>query len=85
MSGKTSKIWSLPKGHVKRSDRSIYTAALRECHEETGIALNPAETPAMAIKINNIMYYIITINQAQTQQFTLVPCDKYEIGKVYVG
>ena len=46
----TPRIWSLPKGHIE-TDETIENAALREVHEETGIAAS------IIVKLSDIRYW----------------------------
>ena len=59
--GRTSMMWSLPKGH-RKSQESSFQCALRELYEETGISidqsqLNFSELPYKRLKIGR--YYLL--------------------------
>jgi 8-oxo-dGTP pyrophosphatase MutT (NUDIX family) len=75
--GRTSMLWSLPKGH-RKSQESSFQCALRELYEETGIRidqthLNFSELPYKRLKIGR--YYLLEFPE-EVQPF---PQDEKEI------
>ena len=66
-------MWSFPKGHRERSDKTALACALRELKEETGLSLNQDYIAYKKYKAGE--YYIFEINQEQR----LFPLDTIEI------
>jgi len=62
--GRTSGIWSLPKGHLKGNELP-HECALRELYEETGICLDRSDYRA-AKKLYAGEYFIYSIDDEMT-------------------
>lgn len=65
-------MWSFPKGHKERSDKTALACALRELKEETGITLNQ---DYISFKKYKAEYYIFEV----PQEYRLFPQDTREI------
>ena len=59
--GRTSGIWSLPKGHLKGSELP-HECAIRELYEETGVRFNRAEYSHVK-KLYAGEYFIYKVNE----------------------
>ncbi len=59
--GKVSHMWSFPKGHRERYDKTSLACALRELKEETGISLNAEYIATKRFKAAE--YYIFPVDQ----------------------
>lgn len=66
-------MWSFPKGHRERSDRSTLDCALRELNEETGIRLEQDYISTKKYKAAE--YYIYSV----PFEYRLFPRDTFEI------
>jgi len=71
--GKKGQMWSFPKGHRERSDRTALACALRELKEETGITLKDDYIAFKKYKAGE--YYIFPVKE----EYRLFPLDTYEI------
>lgn len=71
--GRKSKLWSFPKGHRDRSDRSTLECALRELREETGLRLNQEYIGVKKYRVAE--YYIYAV----PQEYRLFPMDTREV------
>ena len=71
--GRKGQMWSFPKGHRERSDKTALACALRELKEETGLSLNQDYIAYKKYKAGE--YYIFEVNQEQR----LFPLDTIEI------
>lgn len=77
--GKTSNIWSFPKGRMQSETESEEDCAIREVYEETGIKLKTVEgLPRIVIGRN--VYFIYHTTKDQLSRFTIY--DNYEVGEV---
>ena len=76
--GKTSNIWSFPKGRTNFDEEDENVCAERECHEETGICVNTKELPRITIGKN--VYFIKHCRKEEFQKFVIH--DDYEVGEV---
>lgn len=71
--GRKGQLWSFPKGHRERSDKTSLACALRELKEETGISLSQEYLCFKKFKAGE--YYIYQVND----EFRLFPKDTLEI------
>jgi len=77
--GKTSNIWSFPKGRMSSETENEEDCALREVYEETGFKLDSVEgLPRIVIGRN--VYFIYHTTKEQFSHFTIY--DNYEVGEV---
>lgn len=77
--GKTSNIWSFPKGRMQSETESEEDCAIREVYEETGFKLQTVEgLPRITIGRN--VYFIYHTTKQQISNFTIY--DNYEVGEV---
>ena len=72
--GRQGQLWSFPKGHRERYDKSSVACALRELKEETGIALTNNNYIAYK-KYKAAEYYIYEVSE----EFRTFPIDTKEI------
>lgn len=71
--GRQGQIWSFPKGHRERFDKTSIACALRELKEETGIALSSDYIACKKYKAAE--YYIYEVRE----EFRTFPQDIKEI------
>lgn len=71
--GRKGQLWSFPKGHRERSDKTALACALRELKEETGLSLKHDYIAYKKYKAGE--YYIFEMSQEQR----LFPLDTCEI------
>jgi ADP-ribose pyrophosphatase YjhB (NUDIX family) len=71
--GRKGKLWSFPKGHREKSDRTSLACALRELKEETGISLRGDYTCCKKYKAAE--YFIFEVSE----EYRLFPQDTREI------
>lgn len=71
--GRKGKLWSFPKGHRERSDRTSLACALRELKEETGISVQGDYTCCKKYKAAE--YFIFEV----PEEYRLFPQDTREI------
>lgn len=76
--GRTSNIWSFPKGRTLHDKEDEYECAKRELFEETGIHLDPTGLPKITIGRN--VYFIYHCNKNDYKLFNIQ--DSYEVGEV---
>jgi 8-oxo-dGTP pyrophosphatase MutT (NUDIX family) len=77
--GKTSNIWSIPKGRVSSEDESEELCAIRETFEETGIKIDSVKDfPRITLGKN--IYFIYHTNKNKYQNFKII--DEHEVGEV---
>ena len=77
--GKTSNIWSFPKGRMQSETENEEECALREVYEETGFKLNTV-VGLPRIIIGRNVYFIYHTTREQFNKFTIY--DNYEVGEV---
>lgn len=71
--GRKGQIWSFPKGHRERADRTGLACALRELKEETGITLKNDYIAYKKYKAGE--YYIFPV----AEEFRTFPIDTVEV------
>jgi 8-oxo-dGTP pyrophosphatase MutT (NUDIX family) len=71
--GRKGQIWSFPKGHRERMDKTALACALRELKEETGLALSSDYIASKRYKAAE--YYIYEVEE----EFRTFPQDTHEI------
>lgn len=71
--GRRGQVWSFPKGHRERTDKTSVACALRELKEETGIALDSDYICCKRYKAGE--YYIYQV----PEEFRTFPIDTDEI------
>ncbi len=71
--GRKGNIWSFPKGHRERSDKTTLSCALRELKEETGLTL-PGDYISYK-KYKAAEYFIFEV----PEEYRLFPQDTLEI------
>ncbi len=71
--GRKGQVWSFPKGHRERSDKTSLACALRELKEETGIALHSDYICCKRYKAGE--YYIYEV----PEEYRTFPIDTNEI------
>lgn len=71
--GRKGQIWSFPKGHYERADKTSLACALRELKEETGIRLNHDYISFKKYKAAE--YFIFEV----PEEYRLFPKDTVEI------
>jgi 8-oxo-dGTP pyrophosphatase MutT (NUDIX family) len=71
--GKKGQIWSFPKGHRERSDKTTIDCALRELKEETGISLSKDYIITKKYKAGEYFIYSVP------EEFRTFPQDTHEI------
>jgi 8-oxo-dGTP pyrophosphatase MutT (NUDIX family) len=71
--GRKGQIWSFPKGHYEKTDKTSLACALRELKEETGIRLNQDYISFKKYKAAE--YYIFEV----PEEYRLFPKDTQEI------
>lgn len=71
--GRHRHIWSFPKGHRDRSDRSALDCALRELKEETGFT--PSNDYIACKRYKTAEYYIYSV----PEEVRVYPIDTHEI------
>jgi 8-oxo-dGTP pyrophosphatase MutT (NUDIX family) len=71
--GRAGQMWSFPKGHREKSDRTALACALRELKEETGIALHKDYIACKKYKAGE--YYIYEV----PEEYRTFPQDTREI------
>lgn len=76
--GRSSNIWSFPKGRTLHDKEDEYECAKRELFEETGIHLDPTGLPKITIGRN--VYFIYHCNKNDYKLFNIQ--DSYEVGEV---
>ena len=77
--GKTSNIWSFPKGRMQTETESEEECALREVYEEIGFKLETVKNlPRIVIGRN--VYFIYHTSKELLNNFTIY--DNYEVGEV---
>jgi len=77
--GKTSNIWSFPKGRMQSETESEEECASREVYEETGFKLQTVKNlPRIVIGKN--VYFIYHTSKEVINNFTIY--DNYEVGEV---
>lgn len=68
-------MWSFPKGHRERADRTSLACALRELREETGITLSQDYIAYKKYKAGEYFIYSVP------EEFRTFPMDTREIEK----
>jgi 8-oxo-dGTP pyrophosphatase MutT (NUDIX family) len=71
--GRRGQIWSFPKGHYEKSDKTSLACALRELKEETGISLKQEYISFKKYKAAE--YFIFEV----PEEYRLFPKDTHEI------
>ena len=71
--GRQGQIWSFPKGHRERSDKTSLHCALRELKEETGIALKQDYLASKKYKAGEYFIYSVP------EEYRTFPIDTREI------
>jgi 8-oxo-dGTP pyrophosphatase MutT (NUDIX family) len=71
--GRQGQVWSFPKGHREKCDRTSLACALRELKEETGIAMNNDYIACKRYKAGE--YYIYQV----PEEYRTFPQDSNEI------
>jgi 8-oxo-dGTP pyrophosphatase MutT (NUDIX family) len=71
--GRKGQMWSFPKGHRERSDKSALACALRELKEETGVVLKSDYIAFKKYKAGE--YYIFPV----PNEYRTFPMDTQEI------
>lgn len=71
--GRAGQMWSFPKGHRERADRTSLACALRELREETGISLNQDYIAYKKYKAGEYFIYSVP------EEFRTFPLDTREI------
>lgn len=71
--GRKGQVWSFPKGHRERSDKTSLACALRELKEETGILLHADYIACKKYKAGE--YYIFPV----PSEYRTFPIDTREI------
>lgn len=71
--GRAGKLWSFPKGHRERSDKTSLACALRELKEETGLSLPNEYVCCKKYKAGE--YFIFDV----AEEYRLFPQDTKEI------
>lgn len=71
--GRKGQMWSFPKGHRERYDKTTIDCALRELKEETGIALTKDYLITKKYKAGEYFIYAVP------QEFRTFPQDTREI------
>lgn len=71
--GRKGQMWSFPKGHRERSDRTGLACALRELKEETGISIHQDYIAYKKYKAGE--YYIFPVQE----EYRTFPLDTREI------
>lgn len=71
--GRKGQVWSFPKGHRERSDKTSLACALRELKEETGISLHRDYISYKKYKAGEYFIYSVP------EEYRTFPQDTYEI------
>jgi 8-oxo-dGTP pyrophosphatase MutT (NUDIX family) len=71
--GRKGQIWSFPKGHRERTDKTALACALRELKEETGICLKQDYIAYKKYKAGE--YYIFPVSE----EYRTFPMDLCEV------
>jgi 8-oxo-dGTP pyrophosphatase MutT (NUDIX family) len=71
--GKAGQMWSFPKGHREKTDKTALACALRELKEETGISLKKDYIAYKKYKAGE--YYIYEV----PEEYRTFPIDTQEI------